>query len=63
MVRKGLLFVDLSADFILSGKPGTDFKKPLRLIASLLKKNVAGVRRVIITVEGNMPYDENELSS
>jgi hypothetical protein len=65
MLRGGVLYLDLSGDMLLEDPPEGSFRNSLARVGKLIKKNMIGIRKVVLTVEGNETYadnDEEELS-
>lgn len=60
MLRGGTLFVDLSDDLALVDPPGDSYRDSLAETKKLIKKNMIGIRKVVLTVDGNETYADNK---
>lgn len=59
MVRGGTLYLDLSRDLVLGLPEGGSFRQSLDSVEKSLKKNLIGVKKVVLTVDGNETYADN----
>ncbi len=59
LIRRGVLYVDLSSELVFGPSFGGSYRKSLLIMEKTLKKNLPGQGKIVLTVDGNEAYADN----
>lgn len=59
MLRSGIAYINLSEHAALPVPGGMDHRKSLEIFRKSIQKNVPGIKKVVLFIDGNQPYSIN----